>query len=193
MVATFDVMYDWGGVDGTPGTSTDTDALGPPTLRFKNADDATIDTNNKLVVPDADTKYSMWKHIYLKCSNADSHTMNNFRFYTDGVNSFGDAGIDVVVGLQFPTKNSGATTGYEVAVADDELVADHGGISSVASVFDYSAVDDALTVSCSEAGNVINAANETTNYILLQMTVASTVAIAGDLPNENGYIAYDEA
>ena len=194
MVATFDVMYDWGGTDTAPANQTDVDGLGPPTLRFKNADDATIDTNNKLVVPAAATKYSFWKHIYIRCSAADSHTMNNFRFYTDGAASFGDAGIDVKVGLQFPVRTSGPVyTGYEVANADEELAAGHGGITSVASAFDYSAIGDSLTISCSEAGSIVNAANETTNYLLMQMTVASTVIIAGDLPNETGTIAYDEA
>jgi hypothetical protein len=192
MVATFDVIYDWGGTDGTPGTSTDVDALGPPTIRFKNADDATIDTNNKLVVPGAGTKYSYWKHLYLKCSNADSHTINNVAVYSDGSNSLG-TGIDCVIGLQFPTKNSGASTGYEVAGADEELAAGHGGITSVASIFNYTAGEaNDLDVSISESGSVINAANETTNYILMQMTVAST-ASPGDLTDETATWSYDEA
>ncbi len=36
MVAAFSVYYDTAGTDATPGASTDVDALGPPTLRFKN-------------------------------------------------------------------------------------------------------------------------------------------------------------
>ena len=46
MVAGFSVYLDTGGTDGTPGTSTDIDALGPPTLRFKQADNPTIDSVN---------------------------------------------------------------------------------------------------------------------------------------------------
>lgn len=189
MVATFDVMYDWGGSDGTPGTSTDIDALGPPTLKFKNADDATIDSNDKLTVPPSDSIYSYYKHIYLKCSNADSHTINNVKFYMDGANSLG-TGVDLKVGLQFPTKNSGASTGYEAASAN-ELAGDHGGITTVASAFDYTSAAG-LSVSISESGNVINAVNETTNYVVLQISVASTAG-PGVTATETGTFSYDEA
>ena len=192
MVATFSVYFDWGGTDGTPGTSTDIDALGPPTLRFKNADDATIDANDKLVIPGAGTKYSFWKHIYLKCDDADSHTMNNFAIYSDGSNSLG-TGIDVKVGLQFPTKNSGSSAGYEVAAEDEDLVTDHSGISSVATIFNYTSGEATdLDITCSETSNVIDAANETTDYVLSQMEVINT-ASPGDLTNETGTFSYDEA
>jgi hypothetical protein len=46
MVATVSVYFDHGGVDGTPGSNTDVDALGPPSIRFKAADDATIDASD---------------------------------------------------------------------------------------------------------------------------------------------------
>jgi hypothetical protein len=189
MVATFSVYYDWGGSDGSPGTSTDIDALGPPTLKFKNADDATIDTNDPITIPAASTVYSYYKHVYLKCDGADSHTMNNFKLYSDGANGLG-TGVDLYVGGQFPTKNSGASTGYEVGAAS-ELVADHGGITTSASVFGYTS-GSALTVSCSESGNVINAANETTNYVVLQMNVSST-ASPGTTASETLTFSYDEA
>lgn len=189
MVATFDVIYDWGGSDNSPGTSTDIDALGPPTLKFKNADDATIDSNNKLTVPAAGTIYSYYKQIFLKCSNADSHTINNVKLYADGTNSLG-TGVDLMVGLQFPVHNSGATTGYDAAAAA-ELAADHTDITTTASVFDYTSVAG-LAVSISESGSVINAANETTNYVALQMNVAST-ASPGATTTETLTFSYDEA
>jgi len=63
MVATMSVYYDYGGVDGAPGSSTDVDALGPPTLRFKNADNATIDTNDKLVIPAAAQNTVIGTHL----------------------------------------------------------------------------------------------------------------------------------
>lgn len=189
--ATFSVYYEWGGSDGAPGTSTDIDALGPPTLQFKNHDDATIDTNYKLTVPAAGTIYSYYKHIFLKCdANADTHTINNVKIYSDGTNSLG-TGVDVMVGLQFPTKNSGATTGYELANNANELVAEHGGITTDASIFNYNS-GAGLSVSISESGSVINAANETTNYVVMQMNVAST-ASPGATTNETITWSYDEA
>ena len=45
MAAVMDVYFDFGGSDTSPGTEQDTDALGPPRMRFKTADDATIDLN----------------------------------------------------------------------------------------------------------------------------------------------------
>lgn len=193
MVATFNVMLETGGVDGTPGATDSIDALGPPTLRFKNADDKNIDTNDKLVIPAAPTKYSRWKSLFLKCTNADSHSMNNVAFYTDGSNTLG-TGIDVYIGLQFPTHNSGASTGYEVSgTADEEFIAAHGSLTTKATVFNYTAGEATdLDITISEAGNVINAANETTDEIVLQMWVIDT-ASPGDLTDETATYSYDEA
>jgi len=186
------VYYDWGGSNDSPGTSTDVDALGPPCIRFKDADDATIDSNDLIVVPGAGDKYSRWKHVYLKCSNADSHTMNNFAVYSDG-SSF-NANVDVNIGDETPTKNSGSDAGYEVAdTADEEMSADHADITGTTSLFDYTAGEATdFDVSVSETDNVVNAANETTDYIVLQMVVAST-ADPGDLANETATWSYDEA
>ena len=194
--ATFSVYLDTGGSDANPGASADIDALGPPTLKFKNADNSTIDSNDKPTIPGAGSIYSYWKSIYLKCdANADAHTINNVKIYSDGTNSMDDGGgadsIDVNVGLQFPTKNSGSNAGYEVANNANEMVAEHGGITTNASIFGYTS-GAGLSVSISEAGNVINAANETTNYVILQCEIKSD-ASAGATTTETGTWSYDEA
>ena len=192
MVATFDVMFDWGGANDAPGNSTDIDALGPPTLRFKDADDATIDANDKIVVPAAGTKYSYWKHLYLECSNADGHTMNNFAIYTDG--AAWDANTDVDVGDETPTKTSVSDAGYQVADTDDEdLIADHADITGVTDFFGYTAGEATdKDISCSEAGNAVDAANESCDYVLLEFHCVNA-ASPGDLANETGTFSYDEA
>ena len=65
----------------TPGTGTDKTS---GTVRFKNADDATVDLNNPLVVPTADTEYSFSKILRLR-DNGDQYTqISNIRAYTDG-------------------------------------------------------------------------------------------------------------
>jgi len=190
------VKFDFGGADTAPGTSVDVDSYGPPCLVFKNADNATIDTNNKMKVPAAGAGpyYSYWKHIYLYCDDPDGYTISNLRLYSDGASGYG-TGVDLYVGLQFPTKNSGSDAGYEVAsgsaTTGDELVANHGGITTSASLFTYT-VASPLTVSVSEAGNVIDLAAETSNYFLLQMKILNT-ASAGTLSNETFYVAYDYA
>ena len=168
--ATFNVMFDWGGSNGSPGTSTAVDALGPPCLKFKNADDATIDTNDKITIPSGAAVCSFCKAIYLKCTaNASSHTINNVKLYSDGANGLG-TGVDLRVGLQFPTKNSGASTGYKVATATEMTAGVYTGVvTSTATIFDYNS-GSALSVSISETSSVIDAANETTNYVILQLT-----------------------
>jgi hypothetical protein len=198
MVATMSVKYDFGGADGAPGTQQDIDALGPPTLLFKLADNATIDQNNKMVIPalGMGPYRSCWKHIYLYCDNADGHSINNVKFYTDGSSGLG-TDVAVKVGLQFPTKNSGSSAGYEVTDAAvgntvTEMVAGHGGLTSSASIFNYTAGAGALSISISEAGNLINAATETTNYVVLQMEVDDG-ASPGQTANETGWFSYDEA
>jgi hypothetical protein len=197
MVATVSIYFSFGGVDGTPGTEQDVDALGPPRLRFKLADNATIDTLNKLVIPSAaGTNYSLWKQIYLYCDDPDTHTLDNLKFYSDGTNSFG-TGVDLQVGLQFPLKDHSSSGGYEIPTltgdSGDEMVAGHTIITSKASVFGYSSVAPLAGPSISEAGNVINAVGETSNYLVLQMDVTDA-ASPGELPvDETLTIQYDES
>ena len=196
MVATVSVYFDFGGADGAPGTEQDIDALGPPRLRFKLADNATIDENNKCIIPGAGLGpyYSFLKHTYLRLDVTDGHTLSNVKFYTDGTNNFG-TGVDVKVGLQFPTKTNASNAGYEVAAgtatSGEEMVANHGGITSSASIFNYTAAAP-LSISIGEAGNVMNAVGETTNYIVLQGEYANTASV-GTTNQETGYLSYDEA
>ena len=188
MAAVFDVFYDFGGSDNSPGTEQDIDGLGPPTLRFKQADDATIDANSPMPIPAAGTEYSRWKQIYLKCSTAPDTQVDNVQFYTDG-GGFG-TGIAVKVGDEFPVKNSGADTGYDVSDAD-EVMTNHTDITGSTDAFDYTSGSTLAGPSISEAGNIINAIGETTNYLVLQMEVIST-ASPGDLANEEFVFQYDE-
>jgi hypothetical protein len=188
--ATFDIYLDTGGSDGNPGASTAITALGPPNLKFKNADNATVDSNDLPTIPSGATIYSFAKWLFLKCTaNADTHTINNLKFYTDGSNSLG-TGIDVKIGLQFPIHNSGATTGYEVSDNANEMVAETA-LTSSATVFNY-ASGSGLTITIGEAGSVINAANETSNYFVLQCEYANNT-LPGATGNETGTISYDEA
>lgn len=187
MVAAFDVMFDWGGSDNSPGTSTDVDALGPPCIRFKVADDATIDSSDPIPIPAEGTGYSYWKHIYLKCSTAPSVQVDNVEFYTDG-DGFG-TGITLNVGDETPTHNSGDTTGYDVADAA-EIMTEHTDITGVTDAFTYTS-GSAKAVSISESGSVIDAENETTDYIVLQLAVASN-ATQGNLGDETLTFVYDE-
>lgn len=186
-------MFDFGGVNTAPGTQQNVDVLGPPNIRFKTGDDATIDINNPIPIPASGTIYSYWKQIYMKCTTAPSIQVNNVKFYTDGV-GFG-TGITVKVGNQTPTKNSGSNAGYEVATGTpgdtgDEMVGAHAGLSGSTDAFTFTSASP-KTLSISETGSLINAIGEMTDYLILQMEVGST-ASPGDKANETWTIRYDE-
>ena len=193
MVAVMDVYFDFGGTDGSPATEQDTDALGPPRMRFKTADNATIDTNDPVPIPDAGTKYSYWKQIYLYCGTAPSTKVDNVKLYSDGA-GFG-TGITLKVGSQFPVKTNALNTGYEVATGTpgdtgDEMVAAHAGLTGSVDMFTKTS-GSPLAVSINEAGSIIDAIGETTNYVVLQMEVLSTAG-PGDKADETLTFQYDE-
>lgn len=192
MVADLSVYLDTAGTDATPGTVTDTDVVAgnPPNVRFKDADDPTIDTNDPIPIPGAGTYYSRWKTLYLHCDTAPDTQVDNIRFYPDGANPW--TNVDVSVGLQFPTHNSGSDAGYEVSDTDNqEIVASHGGITTKASVFAYSSGSPLSGPSISESGSIINLALEESDYIIFQMDVLST-ASPGDLADDTWTFKYDE-
>ena len=187
MAATVSIRYDFGGTDTSPGTEQDIDGLGPPNLRFKQADNATIDANDPMPIPSSGTNYSRWKQIYLFADTAPDTQIDNIRFYTDG-GGFG-TGIAVNVADQFPVKNSGANTGYDVSDAS-AVMTTHTDITTSTDAFSFTS-GSSLTGSISEAGSIINASGETSNYFVLQMEVVNTASPA-TLANETFTVQYDE-
>ena len=194
MVATVHVFFDFGGSDTMPGTEQDTDALTPVNLRFKTADDSTIDSINPIPIPTGAENSSFWKQIYLEVTATGGFSqIDNVQFYTDGTN-FG-TGILMNVGNELPTHNLGSQAGYEVATGTigtngDDLVASHAGITAVTDAFTFVSACT-KTVSISEAGAIINVINESTDYLAFQMEVSNT-ASPGDLADETWTYQYDE-
>jgi len=64
------------------------------TVRFKDADNATVDTVNRMVIPVAGQQYSFRKVLRLNVSVAPAVDIDNVRAYSDGANGFG-AGVKV--------------------------------------------------------------------------------------------------
>ncbi len=191
MTATVAVYVETG-PNATP-VADDTTGFGPPNIRFKTADDSTIDANNPIPIPASGTKRSFWKHIFLQVTVAGGFTqIDNVKFFTDGT-GFG-TGITVFVADETPTKNSGSTAGYDQAtgsVGDDgDELTTHTNVTAKTDAFSFNSTTP-KTVSISEAGAIINLVGETTNYIIAQMDVASTAG-PGDLPNETWTFQYDE-
>lgn len=193
MVATVAVFFDFGGTDTSPATQQDTSALGPPNLRFKTADDATIDNQNPIPIPTGAANNSFWKQIYLKVTGGTFTQIDNVKFYTDG-SGFG-TGITTYVGNQMPTKNSGSNAGYEVATgttgtSGDEIVSGHSGISAKTDAFTFTS-GSPKSITISESGSLMDASGETTDYLVCQMEVANTAG-PGNLADETWTYQYDE-
>lgn len=194
MVAILSLFKDTGGADNSPGTSTNVDALGPPMVKLKTADNPTIDNINPVPIPAAGTNYSYVNTLFYKCTFAPDTQIDNFQIYSDGV-GFG-TGITTQIGNQFPTKNSGSTAGYKLATGTPgttgtEMTVNYPGITTKADLFTFLVGTPFVGPTISEAGSIINAADETTNYFVLQADVGST-AVSGNKPSENMTGLYDE-
>jgi hypothetical protein len=152
------------GVDKTSGT-----------VRFKDADNATVDANNPLVVPTGATIYSYTKKLRAYMEAPPAVNVQNFRWYTDGTNSFG-------TGIACTVKNLGVTWGanYKTAMVGG---ADLFGKTSVAP----------LDGDGTDAGPFVPANDDSFigDLIELQMSVANT-ASNGQLSAETLTLAFDE-
>ncbi len=59
------------------------------TVRFRKTDSATVDLNNPLVVPSANTEYSVEKWLRMNIASGTFTQITNLRAYTDGSNGYG--------------------------------------------------------------------------------------------------------
>jgi hypothetical protein len=190
MAAVFDVAWDYGGSDGTPLTTSETFS----NLRFKVADNNTQDTANPTPIPAAGTNYSYWKQLYIQCTTAPDTQVDNVEIFCDG--TIFDAGAAIFISTAFPTKNSGSTAGYEVADTTDNMfdgTANHTLVTGETDIENY-VTGSALSVTISEASSIIDAVGETTNYVVLQLNVASTATpgLKGSGGSETITWRYDE-
>jgi hypothetical protein len=145
------------------------------TVRFKDADNATVDASNPLIIPAAGSIYSYTKKLRAYLEDAPAVQIDNLRWYTDGSNGFG-TGISVTV------KNLGNTWGANYKTL----------MSGGADLFGYtegSPLDgDATNVGPFDADDLDAYIGD---LIELQMAVDSTAA-HGALTPETLTLAYDE-
>lgn len=189
MAATVAVCVDKG---STP-TEVDVTSNG---VRFRTDDNPNqIDDTYPVPLPVAGTKYSYWVHLFLKVTGGVFTQVNNIKFFTAGGSLYGDAGVDLMVGTETPEKNSGSTAGYDEAVGTEgdsgtEMTSGHSGITATtnANLAITSAPKD---VSISEAGGAIDAAGETSDYVVLQINVG-TSAVRGLKSAATLTFRYDE-
>ena len=190
MAAVFDVKLDRGGTDGNPG---DNDTI--TNLRFRTDDLNTADTTNPIPIITALTKYSYWRHVYLKCTTAPSTKVDNVKFYTDGELFGGAAGVVVHSADDRLVNTVAAQAGYEVADGTPgdtgvEMVTGHTGVTAKTDIEGY-LTGAPKSILISEASDQIDAINEETDYLLLQMTITDAAA-PGTLTAETVTFRYDE-
>ena len=59
------------------------------TIRFKNADDSTVDLNDPLVKPSSGTEYSFEKWLQMKVTGGSYSQITDLVAYSDGSNGLG--------------------------------------------------------------------------------------------------------
>mgnify|MGYP000241215915 CR=1 FL=1 len=189
MVATVQVFTDFGGAVNAPGTKQNINAVGPPNARFKDADNNTIDTLNPIPIPSSGTRFSRWKHFYIEVTVAPDTQIDNLKIFTDGT-GFG-TGITVEVAQETPANTAAGDAGYDVADVANEDMTNHADVILTPQDFFTKTCGAPKTVTISEAGSILDAIGEESDYVILQMEVLST-ATPGDLTDETITNEYDE-
>jgi len=182
MAATFNVAWDFGGTANTPGTV----EASLTNLRFNNEDTNDQDTASPITIPTGGTAYSYWKQIYLHCTGAPSSYVNNVKIYTDG--TLGWTGCTVKSANDTLTHNSASDAGYDPGQA--AVMTDHDTVATTTSFFTYNS-GSPKSVTISEASSQIDATNEYTDYVCLQLEVTSS-ATQGTQATETITWQYDE-
>ena len=168
------IINEWNGTSGSEAATDKTSG----TVRFKSADNATVDINNPIVKPVAGTNRSFEKWLRLRITGTGpTGQIENLGFATDGSNNFG-TGITCFIRTTNP--GSYATTATPAN--------DTGGTN----VFTY-------TSGSRKSLNVANPAPFTgTNvnigdYAVCWLGADNTVVGPGTLPGETFSFYYDES
>lgn len=154
--------------NGTAGTPTNKTS---GTVRFKNADNATVDLVNPLVVPATGTEYSFEKWLRVNVSAVPDTNISNLAFYTDGASGFG----------------TGVTT-YAKTVATFATPAEATGVGGYTDAFTYTS---GATLDLDTGTGVYTGTGQKGTHLVMIMTVG-TGAASGTLTAETGTVSYDE-
>lgn len=149
------------GVDKTSGT-----------IRFKAADDTTVDTNNRIQIPGADVDYSYTKHAKFYFSSGPSVDIQNLRCYTDG----GGFGTGIAVQYDVPAGGNGTFPNIDTDISGTDLFTKTSGAA-----VDLDTINTGPHTGTGYKGDAIR----------MQMSVTTT-ASPGQLTSETLTFAYDE-
>lgn len=157
---------------GASGSESGADVAGSG-IRFKVADNDTVDANNPIPVPAAGTNNSYIKNLQLYVTATPSNTINNLKFYTDGSNGYG-------TGVALNAKTSAT---YVDPVANGTTA-----LTGTADAFTYTS-GSPLSISGSISNPSTGALGD---FVVLQMAVGTT-ATQGTTGSETLTFSYDES
>jgi hypothetical protein len=152
--------------NGAGGTGTDKTS---GNVRFKNADNATVDLNDPLVKPTSGYDYSFEKWLRMSVTGGTYSQITNVRCYSDGANGMG-TGVEVyakAVGTYATPAEATATTGY-------------------ADFFSYTS-----GAALSLGSGPFTSTGEKGDHAVLMCRIANTVS-GGLTPSETFSLAWDE-
>jgi hypothetical protein len=152
--------------NGAGGTGTDKTS---GNIRFKNADNATVDLANPMVVPGAGTDFSFEKWLRFNVSAGTYTQISNIRAYSDGGNGLGTG-----VGL------------YAKAVTSYATPAEATATTGYADFFTYTSGSPLVL-----GASTYTSTGEKGDHLVMMCTVAST-ATGGLTSSETLTMAWDE-
>ena len=183
MAATVNIYELNGAAPGTPTSKTS------GTIRFKNADNATVDLVNPLVVPTTNREYSYEKYLRLRVDDAGGFTqISDLQAYSDAANGFG-AWVKCWYALtgsyeapEIPTETVDPPQSRAVGSPQEDM-ADFFGLTSGSP-----ANMDAINAGPFTDGSPAECIGD---FLVLVMEVETT-ASAGTTPSETLTFAYSE-
>ncbi len=152
--------------NGAGGTPTDKTS---GQIRFKNADNATVDTANPMVKPGAGTDYSFEKWLRLNVTGGAYTEITNIKAYMDGANGLG----------------TGVTL-YAKAVASYATPAEATGTAGYTDAFTYTSGSP-----LSLGAGPYSSTGEKGDHLVLMLAVGTT-ASGGITSSEVLTFSYDE-
>lgn len=158
------------------------------TVRFKGADNATVDTNDPLTIPTSNRTYSFEKWLRLAITGTPpSQRINNLKFYTDGANGFDSA--SGFVDLWGEVGASGTFRSAAAAATANATPLGGSGSKTMTNSFTYTS-GGALSLS-SAAETFSGSGVDIGLFTVLVMGVEPS-ATQGTLTAETGTWSYDE-
>lgn len=155
------------------------------TVRFKNANDATVDANNPLVIPTSGQEYSYEKWLRLQITGTPpDDRIDALQFYLDGANNYGSG---VLVWAEVTASNTFRTPGLPNESLDPPL----GGSGSLTMTDAFSYTSGAPLELAVGARTYSASSTHIGDFVVLVMEVNST-ATQGTLTAETATFEYDE-